>query len=129
QIHVGAALAEMHPDDKVFALNEGGLALLYVDAKENAETLAVLRQRCAAIEGIAEVAGPERFPDLGLPDPARDPQMGDLVLIPKSGYAFSAGRGGPVSTTVASTSGAHGYVSTDPEIDAIFIASGSGIRR
>ena len=48
--------------------------------------------------------------------------------VPKSGYAFAASRGGAVSTTVASASGAHGYVNTDPELDAIFIASGSGIR-
>ena len=128
QIHVNTALADAHLESKVFALNEGGLALLYVDKKNAAETSAALRKQFAAIDGILEVAGPERFPDLGLPDPAQDPQMADLVLIPKSGYAFAAARGGAVSTTVASTSGAHGYVNTDPEIDAIFIASGKGIR-
>jgi predicted AlkP superfamily pyrophosphatase or phosphodiesterase len=132
-IRVQAALADLHLEKKVYVLNEGGLALLYVDAsggeRAKAEMVAMLRKHCAAIEGIAEVAGPERYAQLGLPDPARDPQMGDLVLIPKSGYAFSAAQGGPVSSTVASPSGAHGYVNTDPEIDAIFIASGSGIRR
>ena len=58
---------------------------------------------------------------------ASDPQMADLLLFPKSGYAFTAGTGGAVSTPVASASGAHGYINTDPELDAIFIASGSGI--
>ena len=129
QIHVNVALAGMHLEDKVYALNEGGLALLYIDAKGAEETTAALRKQMMSVEGIAEVAGPERYAELGLPDPARDPQMGGLVLVPKSGYAFSDGRGGAVSSTVASTSGAHGYVNTDPEIDAIFLAAGSGIRR
>ena len=128
QIHVNVALAGMHLEDKVYAMPEGGLALVYVDPKSAADTMPVLRKGLAAIDGIADVAGPERYQALGLPDPARDPQMADLVLIPKSGYAFSASRGGPVSTTVASASGAHGYVNTDPELDAIFIASGKGIR-
>jgi predicted AlkP superfamily pyrophosphatase or phosphodiesterase len=129
QIHVNAALAEMHLQDKVYALPEGGLCLVYIDPKGAEETTATLRKQFASVEGIAEVAGPERYADLGLPDPARDPQMSGLVLIPKAGYAFSGSRGGPVSTTVVSSSGAHGYVNTDPEIDAIFIAAGSGIRR
>jgi predicted AlkP superfamily pyrophosphatase or phosphodiesterase len=54
--------------------------------------------------------------------------MADLLLYPKYGYAFTGGNGGPVSTPVASTGGAHGYINSDPELDAIFIASGSGIR-
>jgi predicted AlkP superfamily pyrophosphatase or phosphodiesterase len=129
QIHVNTALSEMHLEDKVYPLNEGGLALLYIDAKGAEETTAALRKQFASVDGIADVAGPERFAELGLPDPARDPQMAGLVLIPKSGYAFSGARGGPVSTTVTSPSGAHGYVNSDPEIDAIFLAAGNGIRR
>ena len=89
--------------------------------------LPALRERLAGVEGVAAVAGPERYQALGFPDPAADTQMSDLVLIAKTGYAF-ANRGGPVSATVPSITGAHGYPNTDPEIDAIFIAAGAAIR-
>ncbi len=127
-INVNAAVAEAGLSDKVYVLPEGGFALLYVKPEGATETIAALRKKLYLVEGVAEVAGPERYAELGLPDPAKDPQMADLLLYPKYGYSFAAGKGGPVSTPVASTQGAHGYPNSDPELDAIFIASGSGIR-
>jgi predicted AlkP superfamily pyrophosphatase or phosphodiesterase len=55
--------------------------------------------------------------------------MSDLYLAAAPGYAFANSRGGAVSTAVPSTQGAHGYPNSDPELDAIFIASGAGVRR
>ena len=49
--------------------------------------------------------------------------------MPKPGYDFANSTGGAVSTPVPSASGAHGYLNSDPELDAIFIASGAGIRK
>ena len=127
-INISTAIAEAGLSDKAYGLPEGGCALLYVKPEGAAETIAALRKKFSALEGVAEVAGPERYGALGLPDPSKDRQMADLLLYPKSGYAFTAGNGGPVSTPVISTGGAHGYINTDPELDAIFIASGVGIR-
>ena len=128
QININAAIAAAGLSDKAYGLPEGGFALLYVKPEDAAETVQALRRQFTSIEGVAEVAGPERYAALGLPDPKKDPQMADLLLLPKPGYAFSSSKGGPVSVPVASTSGAHGYLNTDPELDAIFIASGAGIR-
>jgi predicted AlkP superfamily pyrophosphatase or phosphodiesterase len=120
------AIAAAGLKDQVYVLPEGGFELVYVKPENRGDVIARLRKTLGEIEGIAEVAGPERYPALGLP--TADPQMSDLFLVPKPGYAFANSTGGAVSTPVASASGAHGYLNSDPELDAIFIASGSGIR-
>jgi predicted AlkP superfamily pyrophosphatase or phosphodiesterase len=125
QIDINEFLSEAHLENKVYSLAEGGLDLIYIEQKSTAMS-GTLRERLAGIEGVAAVAGPERYRTLGFPNPAADPQMSDLVLIAKPGYAF-ASRGGAVSASVPSITGAHGYPSTDTELDAIFIAAGAAI--
>jgi predicted AlkP superfamily pyrophosphatase or phosphodiesterase len=125
QINLAAVIGEAGLTGQVYGLAEGGCALVYGNSKT---ALATIREKFASTEGVAEVVGPERYHEFGLPDPTRDPQMADLYLVPKSGYAFTSRTGGAVSTPVLSTSGAHGYPNTDPELDAIFIASGAGIQ-
>jgi predicted AlkP superfamily pyrophosphatase or phosphodiesterase len=120
------AVAKAGLADQVYVIPEGGYELVYVKPENRADTVAKLRKALGEIEGIAEVVGPEGYPALGLP--TSDPQMSDLFLVPKPGYAFANSTGGAVSTPVASASGAHGYLNSDPELDAIFIASGAGIR-
>jgi predicted AlkP superfamily pyrophosphatase or phosphodiesterase len=57
--------------------------------------------------------------------------MPDLIALAKPDYGFGAGSGHDESAVraVAGTIGAHGYLNTDPEMQAIFIASGYGIKR
>ena len=67
---------------------------------------------------------------LGMPTPAENEAMGELILFPKAGYAFSANATGDAVTGPAvNYGGTHGYPSSDPELDGIFIAQGAGIRR
>ena len=127
QVNVNAAIADAGLSDQAYALPEGGFALVYAKPEGGPATVKTLRDRLASIDGV-EVAGPERYASLGLPDPQKDPQMADLFLIAKPGYSFANSKGGAVSVPVISTSGSHGYVNSDPEMDAIFIASGAGIR-
>jgi predicted AlkP superfamily pyrophosphatase or phosphodiesterase len=127
-INIAAAIAQAGLAEKAYGLAEGGFALVYVKPQGAAETIATLRTKLALVEGVAEVAGPERYAALGLPDPSKDRQMSDLLLYPNNGYAFTSSNGGPVTSPVTSTSGAHGYLNSDPELDAIFIASGVDIK-
>ena len=56
--------------------------------------------------------------------------MGDLVLAAREGYAFSQEATG-LDLVVANpnpTAGAHGFLSTDPKMNALFVASGAGIK-
>ncbi len=56
--------------------------------------------------------------------------MADLVLAAKPGYAFSGGSEGEtvVEAGLNSAIGFHGYLSTDPDMNAMFLAWGYGIR-
>ena len=55
--------------------------------------------------------------------------MGALFVTPSDGYSFTAPADGDVVVDAAEGSlGAHGYPATDPELGALFIASGAGIR-
>ena len=81
-----------------------------------------------SVDGIDKVIAPDGFAAAGLPAPERDPQMGQLLLTAKDGYAFSGATGGPVTAAVPQQAGSHGYLASDPDMDAIFIASGYGVR-
>ncbi len=55
--------------------------------------------------------------------------MGALFLTAKEGYAFAGGAGEQVVIDAPEGSlGAHGYVSSDPDLQSLFIASGRGIK-
>jgi predicted AlkP superfamily pyrophosphatase or phosphodiesterase len=110
-----------------WSIPEGGTALLYVTDPENRTRLVPkLRSMFGSVEGVDRVLGPEEFAQYGMPTPQENPQMADLVLTAKEGYAFGTGHEG--AFVVDQEGGAHGYLSTDPQLDAIFIAWGRGIR-
>ena len=138
-IRVNAALADAGllqvQDGKVvscqaYVVPEGGSAIVYVTVPDpSGEILARARKAIAAVEGIATIVEPEGYATLGLPLPRDDDQMGALFVLPKEGYAFNAAATAPVVTDAAEGGlGAHGYVASDPELGAIFIASGAGIK-
>lgn len=114
-----------------YSVPEGGSALVYVTVQD--PTGAVLQRTKAAlagIEGIEKIAEPSEFAALGLPLPEESDQMGALFLIARDGYAFTADASGPVVIDAPSASlGSHGYIATDPDLSALFIASGRSIRK
>jgi predicted AlkP superfamily pyrophosphatase or phosphodiesterase len=111
-----------------YVLPEGGTAFVYLDKAKAAETLPKVLAAATSMEGIDQVITPEGFAALGLPLPSADPQMFDVLLTAKTGYSFSGATGGPVTAAVPQTSGSHGYLASDPDMDAIFIASGWGVK-
>jgi predicted AlkP superfamily pyrophosphatase or phosphodiesterase len=128
QIRPSIALASLGHD--AYVVPEGGSAMIYVDKKHRAELVAKIRQTLQGVEGIERIATREDFPLLGLPDPQKDPQMADIVLFAKNDYTFSrpTTNTGPVVVPAAQQGGSHGYLASDPDMDAIFIAAGYGIR-
>ena len=81
-------------------------------------------------EGLAEVIGPERFAELGLPDAGKG-GCGDLLLRAKIGYGIVNTATGDefVSAATHETNiGFHGYINDSAEMNAIFVASGRGIK-
>jgi predicted AlkP superfamily pyrophosphatase or phosphodiesterase len=110
---------------------EGGTAMVYATNPERKDaTLERLRELFRSLEGIERVIEPAEFASLGLPLPADNPQMGDLVLAARPGYAFNGSPDGePVADAEPGYLGTHGYLASDPEMNALFVAWGSGIRR
>ena len=107
-------------------INEGGMAMVYV---QHSAPLPPVIAAFEGVEGIARVVEPKDYAALGLPTPEENKQAPELLLIAKDGYAFNGGTVLPAVVDAPAGSGQHGYVNTDPEMDAIFIAWGRGIRR
>jgi len=139
QIRPNAAFAKaglLKADDgkvtqaQAYSVPEAGTAIVYVTVPDpSGEILARVKQALAGMEGIDNIVEPADFGSYGLPLPTDSDQMGALFLTAKDGYAFTAAVGEPAVIDAAEGSlGAHGYVSTDPDLRALFIASGRGIK-
>lgn len=130
-----AGLLQMEQDKvktaEVYSVPEGGTALVYVTVPDpSGAALARAKQALAGIEGIEAVVEPPDYARYGLPQPSASDQMGALFLIAKEGYAFTGdagGAGGEAVVDAPEGSGSHGYVASDPDLQALFIATGRGI--
>lgn len=113
-----------------YVLPQGGMAFVYVtDPAKRAELLPKLKTLCEGLEGVQKVVDGKDGPTLGMPTPAENQGMGDLVLYAKDGYAFFQGLdGAEVVRESKIYLGTHGYLNSDPELDGIFLASGYGIK-
>jgi predicted AlkP superfamily pyrophosphatase or phosphodiesterase len=118
-----------HPTAQVWSLPHGGVAMVYVsDPAKKEELIPKLKVLLAGVEGVGHVyTGPE-FAAYGLPAQSQTDQSPDLFLTARTDYYFEEKTSGPVVHDVA-RSGEHGYLATDSDMDAIFIASGDGIRK
>jgi len=124
QVRPNVALAGL--GSTVHIVPEGGTAYVYFDKSQAAELAPKVTRALEGVEGIAQIITPDGFPALGLPAQS-DPQMYQLLLTAKDGFSFSGATGGPVTSEVPQQAGSHGYLASDPEMDAIFIASGYGV--
>jgi predicted AlkP superfamily pyrophosphatase or phosphodiesterase len=116
---------------RVLSVAEGGIAMVYLTDPTTAarDRESVIRLFKGA-EGIADVIEPKDYARYHLPQPGDNQAMGDLVLAAKEGYAFSLEAAGDalVVANPNPTAGAHGFLSTEPKMNAIFVAAGEGIR-
>lgn len=112
---------------------EGGTGMIYLTDSQNR---AADRQQVVELlrgkEGVADILEPGQFAALGFPSPDKNPGMADLVLVPKDGYAVSGTATGDdfvVAVTGSMNQGYHGYLASNPKMNAVFVASGRGIKR
>ncbi|MSU24329.1 MAG: alkaline phosphatase family protein [Opitutus sp.] len=111
---------------------QGGAAFVYVtDPARRAELVPQLKELFARAEGVAQVLDATTAAHgLGMPTPAENEAMGELILYAKDGYAFSGAAIGDLAAGPAENyGGTHGYLNTDPQLDGIFLAQGAGIKR
>jgi len=115
-----------------YAVPEGGTAMIYItDRAKRAELIPKVKEMFKGVDGVDRVIDASGFAEIGFPDPDKYDQMADVVLSAKPGYAFSGQMdGGPVDLTNSPrVTGSHGFLSSDPDMDAIFIACGAGVRK
>jgi len=115
------------PRGDAWVVPDGGIAMVYTANPDH--RAALIPELChvfTGAEGVEQVYGVEDFPGLGLPVPAESDQAPDLVLAAKPDYSFSGDPAQEYVTHVAA-GGTHGFLNTDPKMQAIFIAWGAGI--
>ena len=115
---------------RVYSVPEGGTALVYVTVPDpSGEILGQAKNALKGLEGLASIIEAPEFGKYGLPQPTATGQMGALLLTANEGYAFTGDVGeAPVVDAPPGSLGSHGYIASDPDLQALFIASGRGIR-
>ena len=114
---------------KAWFLNEGGEASLYIrDPSLPATLVPKLKAYFEQMPGIAGAYTNAEAQKFGIPASGSTDQAPDLYLAAKQGYAFWDGVDGPLEQEVKPVTGSHGYLNNDPDMEALFIASGAHIR-
>ena len=114
----------------VWFLAEGGEASLYIhDDSKRTELVQELKAYFATVPGVAGAYTNEEAQKFGIPASGSTDQAPDLYLAAKPGYAFTGGTDGPIVRDITQARGQHGYSNTDPDMEALFIASGAHIRQ
>jgi predicted AlkP superfamily pyrophosphatase or phosphodiesterase len=111
-----------------YAIPESGYSLVY-QKHATPTSVAALKALFTGKPGVrAALTSAEAAKD-GWPVPEATNQGPDLLLYAANGYSFSSGDKGQFVTDSAKETGAHGYINTEPLMQAIFIASGAGIAK
>jgi predicted AlkP superfamily pyrophosphatase or phosphodiesterase len=114
----------------VWILPEGGEASLFIrDPAKRAALTPKLKHYFETQPGVAAVYTTDEAQKLGLPARNASNQAPDLYLVAKPDYSFQDGIEPPLLKDVDPARGAHGYLNTDPDMQALFIASGARIRK
>ena len=116
---------------KAFAVANGGAAHIYLeprDAPGGERILADLARRFAGwrLDGeapVEKIFTRQEAARIGLDHP----NSGDLIVFVRDGYVFRHLPGGK-SVGLAPGYGAHGHLSTDPDLHALYMALGAGIK-
>jgi predicted AlkP superfamily pyrophosphatase or phosphodiesterase len=118
---------------RVQVVSEGGMGMVYLNnPATREEDRTKVKSLFEGKEGIAEVIEAAEFPQLRLPSLERNRGMADLIISAKDGYGIAAAAAGDEFVVAAGTQsnlGYHGYLATNPKMNAAFVASGAGIKR
>jgi predicted AlkP superfamily pyrophosphatase or phosphodiesterase len=116
---------------RALAISLGGSAMVYLtDPSTASRDREEVIQLFARAEGIATILQPKDYARYHLPQPSENQAMGDLLLAATEGYAFSQDATGDelVVANPNPKAGAHGFLSNETKMNALFVASGAGIR-
>jgi predicted AlkP superfamily pyrophosphatase or phosphodiesterase len=112
----------------VWVKAEGGAAELFVrDANRRAEIIPKLKSYFEGVQGIQHVFTNEEARSVGIPSDKDTDQAPQLYLTAMPDFAFSDDVDGELVVT-NSPKGAHGYINSMSDMQALFVASGAAIK-
>ena len=125
-----AGLLRPAPRRRAQSVSEGGTAFVYLTVPATAkEDRSRVIELLRGVEGIARIIEPGQYGLLHLPDPSRNSQIGDLLLVAEPGYTFSDEYfADEAITPIPMSLGSHGYLATDPRMNGVLIACGRRIK-
>lgn len=113
---------------KVWVQAEGGAAEVFIrDDAERAALTTKLQGLFATVKGVEHVYTNQEAQTLDLPALGTTSQAPDLYLTADPDYAFAGGADGEVNTDTT-PKGQHGYDNRNPDMQALFVASGAHIQ-
>jgi predicted AlkP superfamily pyrophosphatase or phosphodiesterase len=116
-----------HYSGSVLMKAEGGAASVYVrDVAQRAALIPGLKAYFSSMPGVEHVYTNAEARNLGIPSDSDTDQAPQLYLTAKNDYAFGDDAAGPLVREHA-TKGQHGYLNTDSDMQALFIASGAHV--
>jgi predicted AlkP superfamily pyrophosphatase or phosphodiesterase len=136
-IYPNAALVQMgllHKKNGSYAGNvwflpEGGETSLYINDPSLRSTLVPkLKRYFATVPGVAGAYTNEEAQAFGIASRQATRQGPDLYVVAKPDYAFMGGTDEPMVQDIAPARGSHGYLNSNPDMEALFIAYGAHIR-
>ena len=111
---------------------QGGVAALYLKAKDGAQRAALVERitrTFSGVDGYASVVPPSRMVEYGVADARVDPRAPDMLLFAEMGCIFGDTAAGELPfRDKPERKGSHGHDANFPDLHATFIAAGAGIR-
>ena len=124
----------LHKDGKrysgpVLMKTEGGAASVYIrDADQRAAVIPSLKTYFSSMPGVEHVYTNAEARSIGIPSDNDTDQAPQLYLTAKNDYAFGDDAVGPL-VREHEAKGQHGYLNTDSDMQALFVASGAHIQQ
>jgi predicted AlkP superfamily pyrophosphatase or phosphodiesterase len=125
-----AGLIASGTNGPIHIVGQGGAALVYVlDQKQRKDLIAQVRLALSGLEGISRIVGTEDFKNYGVANPKDDPHAPDMILFAEEGCVFSDTADGDLPfIEKPERGGSHGHDPNLPDLHAIFVAWGAGIK-
>jgi predicted AlkP superfamily pyrophosphatase or phosphodiesterase len=117
-------------ESKVQVVAQAGSAFVYIQDQKNRDaTLNKVKSAFRRIPGVAKILEPKDFSKYGVADPKADPHAPDLILFADYGKVFGDTAAGDLPFSVKpERKGSHGHDPNYPNLQAVFIACGEGIK-
>jgi predicted AlkP superfamily pyrophosphatase or phosphodiesterase len=106
----------------------GGSAFVYLFDKQAQARAAGIGAELKKLDAVESLLEPAEFAKLGLPRPEENPEMAQLVLTTRPGFAFDDATVGEPIADAGGHKGCHGHRPEPRFMQATFVAWGAGIR-